>query len=207
MSMIEEQAIGAFAALAHENRLTIFQALMRTGEAGMAAGDIALAAGLVMGRPETYAESGSNDRGFDHMLWTLGAGSFGEGVEIVNRKAALRNITLPADVATYIAAKIDSNVRDLEGAITKVDGVANLTNAKIDLKLAKKAIGERTGSATVRQTSIQSILDAISKPAEKTLTWADYRKIFITPERIEAGANFWRENREMLEEISPGNLP
>ena len=46
MSMIEEQAIGAFAALAHENRLTIFRALMRTGEAGMAAGDIALAAGL-----------------------------------------------------------------------------------------------------------------------------------------------------------------
>lgn len=48
----------------------------------------------------------------------------------------------------------------------------------------------------------QSILDAISKPAEKTLTWADYRKIFITPERIEAGANFWREHREILERIS-----
>lgn len=44
--MIEEQAIGAFAALAHENRLTIFRALMRAGEAGMAAGDIAVAAGL-----------------------------------------------------------------------------------------------------------------------------------------------------------------
>ena len=46
MSMFEEQAIGAFAALAHENRLTIFRALMRAGTAGMAAGDIALAAGL-----------------------------------------------------------------------------------------------------------------------------------------------------------------
>ena len=53
-------------------------------------------------------------------------------------------------------------------------------------------------SAVVRQ----SILDAISKPAEKTLSWAEYRKIFITKERIKAGATFWRENREMLARIS-----
>ncbi len=91
-------------------------------------------------------------------------------VEIVNRKAALRNIKLPADVATYIAAKIDTNIRDLEGAITKVDGIANLTNADIDLKLAKKAIGERTGSLTVQQTSIQSILDAITGYYDVKLT-------------------------------------
>ena len=48
----------------------------------------------------------------------------------------------------------------------------------------------------------QSILDAISKPAEKTLSWAEYRKIFITKERIRAGATFWRENRDTLERIS-----
>ncbi len=46
-----------------------------------------------------------------------------------------------------------------------------------------------------------SILEAISKPAEKTLTWAEYRKIFLTKERINAGAAFWRENREDLEDI------
>ncbi|SDG45950.1 ArsR/SmtB family transcription factor [Thalassobaculum litoreum] len=44
--MVEEQAIGAFAALAHENRLTIFRSLMRAGPSGMSAGDIAVAAGL-----------------------------------------------------------------------------------------------------------------------------------------------------------------
>jgi membrane-bound lytic murein transglycosylase B len=46
-----------------------------------------------------------------------------------------------------------------------------------------------------------SILEAISKPAEKTLTWAEYRKIFLTKERISAGAEFWREHREALEDI------
>jgi membrane-bound lytic murein transglycosylase B len=46
-----------------------------------------------------------------------------------------------------------------------------------------------------------SILEAISKPAEKTLTWAEYRPIFLTRARINAGADFWRENREALEDI------
>jgi membrane-bound lytic murein transglycosylase B len=48
----------------------------------------------------------------------------------------------------------------------------------------------------------QSIIDLISKPAEKTLTWAEYRPIFMTKRRIKAGAAFWRENRATLEGIS-----
>ena len=48
----------------------------------------------------------------------------------------------------------------------------------------------------------QSILDAIARPAEKTLTWAEYRDIFITPERVDAGAAFWREHSDTLAEIS-----
>jgi membrane-bound lytic murein transglycosylase B len=47
----------------------------------------------------------------------------------------------------------------------------------------------------------QSVLDAISRPAEGTLTWAEYRPIFITQERIKAGARFWRDNRSELEDI------
>lgn len=47
-----------------------------------------------------------------------------------------------------------------------------------------------------------SIIRKISTPAERTLTWGEYRKIFMTKERINAGAVFWRENREMLERIS-----
>ncbi len=47
----------------------------------------------------------------------------------------------------------------------------------------------------------RSIIDQISKPAEKTLTWAEYRPIFMTKERIDAGTAFWRENRVVLENI------
>lgn len=51
-------------------------------------------------------------------------------------------------------------------------------------------------------TSQQSILDAISKPAEKTLTWQAYRRIFLTDKRITAGAAFWQEHRDELQRIS-----
>jgi len=44
----------------------------------------------------------------------------------------------------------------------------------------------------------QNILDAISRPAEKTLTWADYRKIFVTDSRINGGVKFWQENEAIL---------
>jgi membrane-bound lytic murein transglycosylase B len=48
----------------------------------------------------------------------------------------------------------------------------------------------------------ESILEQIAKPAERTLTWADYRPIFMTAERIQAGADFWREHRDALNKVS-----
>lgn len=50
--------------------------------------------------------------------------------------------------------------------------------------------------------SKSAIIDAISRPAERTFTWGDYRKIFMTPERIQAGADFWREHDATLRRIS-----
>ena len=50
--------------------------------------------------------------------------------------------------------------------------------------------------------SKNSIIDKISKPAEKSLTWAEYRPIFLTKERVSAGVDFWQEHREMLDRVS-----
>ncbi len=44
----------------------------------------------------------------------------------------------------------------------------------------------------------QSILDAISRPAEKVKTWAEYRPIFITDRRISQGVEFWRQHEAAL---------
>jgi membrane-bound lytic murein transglycosylase B len=47
----------------------------------------------------------------------------------------------------------------------------------------------------------QSILDAISRPAEGVMPWHKYRAIFIQPERIEAGVVFYEQHKELLEAI------
>jgi peptidoglycan lytic transglycosylase B len=43
-----------------------------------------------------------------------------------------------------------------------------------------------------------SILKAISRPAEKSKPWYDYRKIFITDSRIAGGVQFWRQHASSL---------
>ena len=48
----------------------------------------------------------------------------------------------------------------------------------------------------------QSILDAISRPAEKTKPWYDYRKIFLTDKRAREGVAFAQQNAETLAKVS-----
>ena len=62
----------------------------------------------------------------------------------------------------------------------------------------REELRDTLGTAEVKQ----SILDAIARPAEKTKSWAEYREIFITPERIEAGAKFWTDNEDALRQVS-----
>ncbi len=46
------------------------------------------------------------------------------------------------------------------------------------------------------------IIDAMNRPAEKSLAWWEYRARFLTNERIDAGARLWREHRELLDAIA-----
>ncbi len=62
----------------------------------------------------------------------------------------------------------------------------------------REALRDVLGQAQIKA----SIIRKISTPAERTLTWGEYRKIFMTRDRISAGTTFWRDNREMLERIS-----
>ena len=74
--------------------------------------------------------------------------------------------------------------------------------AFIDEMVDQHGFDRDTLAATLGEAKIkQSIIRKISTPAEKKLSWGEYRKIFITKERIRAGTEFWLENREMLERI------
>lgn len=83
-------------------------------------------------------------------------------VAILNKKMRMRGMELPEDVINYVASKIDNNTRELEGAITKLQGMSMLQEGKIDLELTRKALGD-TLPPEERRITIQHILDAIVK--------------------------------------------
>lgn len=73
----------------------------------------------------------------------------------------------------------------------------------IDQMVDKHDYDRETLNAVLSDAHSQkSILKAISRPAEKTKEWDEYRTIFLTDERISAGALFWRENQAALTRIS-----
>jgi membrane-bound lytic murein transglycosylase B len=46
------------------------------------------------------------------------------------------------------------------------------------------------------------LFDLLNRPAEKELEWYQYRPIFIKEKRIQLGAKFWRDNQQLLSEVS-----
>ncbi len=81
--------------------------------------------------------------------------------------------------------------------VTEPNVAAFIDEMVADHNFERDALAALLGKAEIKKT----IIKKISTPAEKKLTWAEYRKIFITRERIDAGTKFWLENREMLERI------
>jgi len=82
-------------------------------------------------------------------------------VAILRKKARMRNIELPEDVLCLIAVKIDSNIRELEGAIAKVAMLAAVSDRPIDLDLAEEALGSEP-STERREVTIEDILAAVT---------------------------------------------
>lgn len=61
-------------------------------------------------------------------------------VAIIQKKAEENNIDFPSDVAFFIAKRIRSNIRELEGAFRRVMATANFTKTPITLEFAKDTL-------------------------------------------------------------------
>jgi chromosomal replication initiator protein len=81
---------------------------------------------------------------------------------IVRKKARLRNIELPEDVICFIAGAIETNTRELEGAIAKVAMLAQVTDREISLPLAQEALGGAHAPAR-REVTVEDILRAVTQ--------------------------------------------
>ncbi|HUK24972.1 MAG TPA: chromosomal replication initiator protein DnaA [Terriglobales bacterium] len=83
-------------------------------------------------------------------------------VAILQKKAEQERVTLPTDVALYIASNIRSNVRELEGALIRLVAHSSLIGAEITLSYAQQVLKNFIDSQA-RKVTIESIQKAVAE--------------------------------------------
>jgi len=81
-------------------------------------------------------------------------------VAILQKKAEVEGVVLPHEVAIFLASHIDSNVRELEGSLTRLGAFVSLTKATISIDLAKEVL-HNTLKGNSREVTVESIQKTI----------------------------------------------
>lgn len=82
-------------------------------------------------------------------------------VAILKKKAEAQHAHIPDDVLTYIAERVDSNIRELEGALLKIISFAGISNKPIDMSLAEHAISSIIPEDGIIKITYQKIMDKV----------------------------------------------
>ncbi|MCS6873695.1 MAG: chromosomal replication initiator protein DnaA [Pyrinomonadaceae bacterium] len=90
-------------------------------------------------------------------------------IAILKRKAELENVEIPDDVAFYIASKVKSNVRELEGALIRLIAISSLKGAPITKALAQDAIRNVVGFEESENISIEKITKIVASHYKLTV--------------------------------------
>ncbi|MCF8523859.1 MAG: chromosomal replication initiator protein DnaA [Aquiluna sp.] len=113
-------------------------------------------------RPKQLA--GFEERMLSRFEWGLTtdiqAPEFETRVAILRKKAALERISIPDNVVEYMAARISSNIRELEGTLIRVTAFANLNRQAIDMDLVQLVLKDSYAVADGTHISALSIITA-----------------------------------------------
>ena len=84
-------------------------------------------------------------------------------IAIIKRKAALMSFELPDEVVQYIAEKIKNNVRQLEGAVKKINALCTISGHEPSIIIAQKAIKDILSDNQPLPVTITKILDEVAR--------------------------------------------
>ncbi|KAB8136266.1 chromosomal replication initiator protein DnaA [Gracilibacillus oryzae] len=84
-------------------------------------------------------------------------------IAILRKKAKAEGLDIPNEVMLYIANQIDTNIRELEGALIRVVAFSSLTNQDIDASLAAEALKDIIPSSRPKIITIHHIQEAVGK--------------------------------------------
>lgn len=82
-------------------------------------------------------------------------------IAILKKKALSDNVDVPYDVYCYMADRIKSNIRELEGALTRITSYSKITGKKLTLELAEEALKFfilESGEVRITSKSIKEIV-------------------------------------------------
>ena len=94
------------------------------------------------------------------MVGQVSQPGFETRVQIVKQKARIRGVQISEDVACLVAARAPSNVRELEGAVSRIQMQSVADQAPITLELARRAL-EGLVATPRPEVTITAIIDAV----------------------------------------------
>lgn len=81
---------------------------------------------------------------------------------ILRKKEEIDGLNIDNDILDYIAANINSNIRELEGALTKVVALGKLENKAINLELAEEALKDIISPQNKKEITAEHIVDVVA---------------------------------------------
>lgn len=106
---------------------------------------------------------------------------------ILRKKEELEGYNIDNEVIKYIASNVKSNIRELEGALTKIVAMSKLYKKEIDIKLAEEALKDLISPNLAREITPQLIISVVAEhfgmsPAD--LTGQKRSKELVFPRQI-----------------------
>jgi len=84
-------------------------------------------------------------------------------IAILRKKAELEKYPINMEVIEYIANNIKSNIRELEGALTKIYAFSSLSNEELNVKLAEKVLKDSISPNEARQVTPDLIIKLVAE--------------------------------------------
>ena len=82
---------------------------------------------------------------------------------ILRKKEEMEHLTIDDEILSYIAAHVKSNIRELEGALTKIVALSRLKKTEINLSLAEEALKDLIYPNEKRTVTLDLIVDVVAE--------------------------------------------
>lgn len=144
-------------------------------------------------------------------------------IAIINRKAALLQLELPSDVTEYVANRLKTNIRQLEGAVKKIEAYNRYAGSPPSISVAQTVIKEILSDNQPVPVTVERIIEEVaktysvspedlrSKKRNANISTARQTAIFIIREVTNMstsliGAEFERDHSTIVYSLAQTNL-